>query len=87
MKQTRQSQHPTSPQSQEKGQTNIYSGRPRVCLGMGENYLAIEGMELDLPATTMTQNHAATTLWEEYFEEDIAALTRNRLNYRSLGVN
>ena len=57
---------------------NIYSSdNTHVSLGMGENFLALEGMALHLPATTINQQHAATTFWDDCFEEDIAALKRD----------
>ena len=45
---------------------------------MGENYLALEGMELELPVDTVAQEDAFTTLWDDDFEQDIASMTRSR---------
>jgi len=56
-----------------------------ICLadaGIGENFLALEGLELDIPARTVSQDEPTTTLWDDYFEEDIASLAKHADMYQ-----
>lgn len=45
--------------------------------GMGENFLALEGLELNIPVRTANQQDALDTIWDDYFEEDITALVNS----------
>ena len=45
--------------------------------GMGENFLALEGLELNIPVRTANREEALDTLWDDYFEEDITAMINN----------
>ena len=54
-----------------------------ICLsetGIGENFLALEGLELDIPVRTVSADE--TTLWGDYFEEDIASLVKQTSLYQ-----
>ena len=54
-----------------------------MCLvetGIGENFLALEGVELDIPVRTPSADQ--TTLWGDYFEEDIASLVKHAVLYQ-----
>lgn len=50
--------------------------------GMGENYLALEGLEQELPIIVAAQDEPSTTLWDDYFDEDIAALVHSSGAYQ-----
>ncbi len=45
-------------------------------LGTGENYLALDGLELDLPCNAHLEEEQVTILWDDYVEEDLKGLRR-----------
>lgn len=47
-------------------------------LGTGENYLALDGLEVDLPMNAQLQEEKIFILWDDHVEEDLKGLRRFR---------
>ena len=45
--------------------------------GMGENFLALEGLELNIPVRADNRQDGLATIWDDYFEEDITTLVNS----------
>lgn len=46
--------------------------------GAGENHLALDGLELDLPGEAHLEEESVSILWDDFAEEDLKGLRRFR---------